>query len=53
MIIDFALDHPGLVHALVLVGSAVSGFEGGGDPRISGMSWLRLTTLGTAGRFPS
>jgi hypothetical protein len=31
-IIDFALEHPGGVRALLLVDSAVSGFEGGGDP---------------------
>ncbi len=45
-IIDFALEHPGRVRALVLVGSAVSGFEAGGDPP---EQWEDLVAADAAG----
>jgi pimeloyl-ACP methyl ester carboxylesterase len=45
-IIDFALEHPGRVRALVLVGSAVSGFESGDD---SPEQWEELVAAEDAG----
>ena len=52
-IIDFALEHPELVRALVPVGSALSGFDAGEEPpeipQSSGRSCSRLKTRGTWG----
>jgi pimeloyl-ACP methyl ester carboxylesterase len=45
-IIAFALEHPGRVRALVLVGSAVSGFESGDD---SPEQWEELVAAEDAG----
>jgi len=44
--IDFALAHPGGVRALVLVGSAIGGFEAGGDPP---EQWEELVAADDAG----
>jgi pimeloyl-ACP methyl ester carboxylesterase len=38
-IIDFALENPGRVRALILVGSTVSGLEVGAIHHSSGRSW--------------
>jgi pimeloyl-ACP methyl ester carboxylesterase len=45
-IIDFALQHPGRARALVLVGSAISGFEAGEDPP---EQWEELVAADEAG----
>jgi pimeloyl-ACP methyl ester carboxylesterase len=45
-IIDITLEHPGRARALVLVGSAVSGFEDGDDPP---EQWEELVAADEAG----
>jgi pimeloyl-ACP methyl ester carboxylesterase len=45
-IIDFALEHPGRVRALVLVGSALGGFDAGEDPP---KQWEELVAAEDAG----
>jgi pimeloyl-ACP methyl ester carboxylesterase len=45
-IIDFALEHPELVRALVPVGSALSGFDAGEDPP---EQWEELVAAENAG----
>ena len=51
-IIDFALEHPELVRALVPSGPHSVGSMPGKIPQSSGRSWSRLTTRGTWGGSP-